>query len=392
MTAPGVSDRSPSILHLVDPADSGDEGLICCAAAIDGVSGCTQRVLIIGNAEDERRARALGIDTRDRVPKCSSVWLTSARVRSVISAHSGPRRRKIDVLQCWSLSALSLAARAAPHRSRIGIFTGVPGDDLGDAAAALSGATLCTMDIRGRATLARACSEDRDASAALARVRMIPPPVALPSAPLASRESVRRALGIEPGQTVVSLLADPPGSGDARRVCFALGLNHVLGTNTVALVRRGARQARRATRFNRLNARRWDMISATISIAELIAASDVCVVDTDDEHSGLPSCGPTSVALALAHGVLVAGSAGGVPQLHGIQPMPVLMPSGLRTGSGGLAMPIEQLLRDESTRVAQAHAARSWIEAERARGGFAMVLSGLWSEVTRVPLSAASVA
>lgn len=134
------------------------------------------------------------------------------------------------------------------------------------------------------------------------------------------------------------------------------------------------------------------MISASISLSELIAASDVCVVDTDDEHSGLPSCGPTSVALSLAHGVLVAGSAGGVPQLIGTESMPVLMPSGLRTGAGGLAMPIERLLRDEASRVALAHSARSWIDAERTRNGFAQVLSGLWSEVTRVPLLAARVA
>lgn len=286
-----------------------------------------------------------------------------------------------------------LAQRATGHLSRVGILARAPIHD--DERRALSGAVLCAFDTRVRESLALASAEDRDIHAARARVRVIEPPIvdldelAAFGEPdgLTDRVRLREALGIAPEQRVVGLLADPPSAGDARRVCFAIGLDHVLGVSTIALVRRGALQTRRAARFNRLNARRWDLIAADLSLLQLIAASDVCVVDTDSETDGSPSCGPTGVALAHTLGVPVAGSRNGSPSLPGTTPLPVLLPGGLRTGAGELAVPIERLLRDEPTRIEHAHAARAWLDAARAHSGFANVLANIWSEVWRMPIS-----
>ncbi len=384
----------PVVVHILIPSACGDEGLVCCAAALARMDGCAHMVIIVGNSDAEQRAWAMGIESVDRVPMCASMHLTVRRVRSVLDARLAGRPAESTLLQAWSASGLMLAARVRQDIPRVGVICRSPDLAGADIRHALDGATLCAMDCRVRSELGVASAGDRSLVAAMARVRLIEPPVAgtaegdAPWRVHLDRERVRARLGLGPADVVVGLLADPPEMGDARRVCFAIGLDHVLGANAVALVRRGSRQTRRAARFNRLNARRWDMLIADISLTQLIAASDVCVIDTDREVGGSPSCGPTGVAMALCGGVPVAGSALGTPLLDGPHAMPVEQPSGSRTGAGGLATPIERLLRDESVRVRHAHEARAWLDRARARDGFASTLAGVWAETLRVPVLA----
>jgi hypothetical protein len=378
------------VLHLLDPAHAGDEGALACAAALT-IAGAGHEVWTVGDAHAERRAWALGIPSVVRIPErrgpLAPAAATARLLRSLLRRHDV----RPDIVQCYSLPMLALARRAVGERTppRVGVVPHRPipraGRGAHAVAADLEWATTAVLEAGARDILAPRSLSAIGRSRQADDLRVLEPPCFPPGGPPGvGRQAVRERLGLEPTDTAVGLLADPPWAGDAYRIAFALGLAKALTHRGVAVVRRGAAQERRAARFVRSQARRWNIVLADLTLPELVAASDVLVLDAAGAPGAArPSAGPTALSLAASMGVPVAcavgaeptpGRAAHPPLLHA--PSPVL---------GRVALPVVHWLERPDLRVAHAAALRAWAASARARDAYRRTLHALWLEAANVP-------
>jgi hypothetical protein len=384
------------VLHLLDPANCGDEGLLACAAAMRGMADVRHHAWIVGTEADERRCWSLGIITTDRVipRRCAGPLRdeTTTALRRLLAACRTHQSLDPELVQCWSLDALHLARRVfgtgAESPARCAVVArppeaaqrSTPSDsDLATGREVIAAYDHATR--RAVAPLMSGAGED-EAGRWLPTIRMLAAPAFEPGGPVAvDRAAVRRSLGVKPEETIVSLLADPPGAGDAQRMVFAMGVLNAIGHRTVSLVRSGARQDRRAAAYLAAHSRRWGLVLADLSLAEAIGASDVCVVDhVPDEHGiALPTCGPVGASLALAMGVPIVTFPG---VLAG---WPVLAARSASLGS--VSGPIRELLENPRVRVEHAAGVRGWCDRARAAQGFERTLAAIWAEQLNVPSS-----
>jgi hypothetical protein len=374
------------ILHLLDPARCGDEGILACRASAAAASpddpSPPQRheFWIIGSAADERRARTLGICTSDRIhPRARAgagrALRTLIRTRAVFP----------DIVQAWSLDALELARECFGDRdgpARVAVISHTPpaGPSSPPADERTSRAAhevICTFDRATCAWLAPAGTASWGPS-----INLLEAPAFPPGGPLAiERAALRNRLGLDGSDIAVAVLADPPGALDAAGAMFTAGVLHALGHRTVFLIRRGARHERRAAAYQRAHARRWGMLLCDLLLPELLAAADVALIERAAPHGDSPTCGPVALSLALSMGVPIASA----PRIFTSSPTSWGSPWPVRVGSsaavGRSAVPLADLLGTAALRVEIASQARAWCERARARNGFQSSLSRIWSEM-----------
>lgn len=392
------------VLHLIDPALCGDEGVLACAAAM-GIAGedrpAEHAAWIVGNDADERRAWALGVDSTDRV---GGGWEAGAvrglrRLREARYGDGGP-----DIVQCWSARGLMLARRVFGTGDGSPVRVAVIGreqvgdradDSWGgsDAALATGREVIVTLDLATRAAIAPRIARAVDAARWHHAIRVIEPPVfASEFAGRGNREEVRATLGIEGGEVVVGVLADPPAALDAHRMAFAAGVVYAAGHRAVWIIRRGARDERRAVDYQRKFERRFGLVLADMTLPQLVAASDVCVADGKGINPGSlspiaddgPSCGVTALSLAVSAGVPVVAFPGVARATASGETWPVL--AGKVKSLTRAADPIARMIEDPALRLDLAAAMRGWNDRARARDGFRRVLREIWLEAANVPM------
>ena len=394
-----IRDGGPAVrvLHILDPASCGDEGVLACAWAMlgserAGEPGFEHDVWIVGDGAAERRAWSLGIASTDRIsPRAGTCSRGTTGLLRRLREDRYPRAMP-SIVQCWSLSALELARRVfgggpgAP--ARVAVLARFPTpDEFPAAKKILAGAShsdlatgrevLAAIHPRVRASIGAMMGDAAEPDRWLHAVRLIDPPVpSLSQRPDAS--AIRAALEIDATEKVVGLLADPPSAADAHRFAFASGVVFAAGRPITVLIRRGATHERRGAAFIRAHSRRWGMVLADLSLPELVAASDVLFVDSPPNASH-PSAGPTAIALAHAMVVPIVAFPGYFTPSDG----PILLsPS---ESLGRIAVPIVELLESGATRAAQAAAARAWLNEAIARDGFRSTLHEVWYEVSHTP-------
>lgn len=198
---------------------------------------------------------------------------------------------------------------------------------------ALSHTQSVVFDDTVRDAIARAASARRGGTFQADNIRLIDPPMPERAAPAsdAERAALKHALGIPPEFACVVYLNDPPSAGDVHRFAFLMGLvfaAHVrvsgvvpvgvgasgvdrisFGLSGSGLGGAGLRSAR-AARFVRDHSRRWGLTLSEWPLQRLLLAADAAVyLPADDRMDPCPhnqaSCGPTSIAMALAMGVPV---------------------------------------------------------------------------------------
>jgi len=392
------------IRHVLDPAACGDEGLLCCADAmgIREAEGTDIRheCVLIGDSAAERRAWGFDIRTTDRVTP-RRIAGRSPLLRSICrldAARSSRSEQRPDIIQSWSLDAASLARSLYPSGpdapARVAVIPRTPldrptRDAAPDSDLATGREIFAALDDTARGAIAPLISlaGSREADRWLPTIRSLEPPIfdrALGASVFPPRSETRAALGLAPNETVIGVLADPPRAADAERAMFTAGVLFAAGRRSTWLIRRGARHERRAAEYLRSHAHRWGMALADITLPELIAASDLCVIDAVPQHDGLPlaTCGPTAIAVTLAAGIPVVASPGAASPRD---QMPIAFAS--IPALGRTAVPIALLLESSAARSDLAAAARTWVAQARARNGFASTLASIWLEAANIPSS-----
>ncbi len=387
------------ILHLLDPSHCADEGLLACAAAHRSITSARHHTWIIGTQADEDRCWSHGLLTTDRVLPRRSLPLTRDPVVLAIRRLRGARERAgaltPDLIQCWSLDAMHIARAAfgtgPGSPARCAVIARPPiapqRSHASDSDLATGREVLLAYDHATRTALAPLLSRHGNDAADrwLPTIRLISPPAFERGGPITmDRVALRASLALKPADIVISLLADPPSLADAHRLCFAIGVLRAVGHRTVLLLRRGARHDRRAVAYLTAHSRRWGMVIANLSLAQLAIAADLAVIDNIPNPDGttFPTCGPVGASLALSIGLPIATFPGVLPH------WPVLsVPS---SSLGRLAVPISNYLENPQTRLDCAASARTFCDRARAARGFETTLAAVWREQLNVPSSDAA--
>jgi hypothetical protein len=360
------------------------------------IHGFAHAAWIIGDTRDERRAWALGVESTDRVTPFAH--LPSSAVRRVRhlagerfgAAVGGPPQ----IVCCYSLPALGLARAALGRRRpwRLGILAGAP-KDLGfsadvdrQAAYAMHDATVATFSRALQNTLAPTASARRGGTYLRDAIRLFDAPASFnvidridPSA----RDRLRAALGLEPSDTVIALLADPPEHADAARVLFELGLCFTVGHRLIGLVRSGATRERRGARFVRDHGRRWDLLHADLSLAEQALACDIAIIGSAGVRGPIGSAGPIGAAVCaqLQRPLIIAPSAYPAGVDDDLPPAIVATDDSRRAVAAALLKTLES----DPLRAEIKYSQQAWGERAKAANRFAGTLAELWHELNDTP-------
>lgn len=380
------------ILHLLDPAHCGDEGLLACHHLAQSVHDPADLLppprhecWLIGSHDDERRAWSFCIPTADRIHPRRFDGARVGLTRLLRARNINP-----DIVHCWSLPTLLLARAAfgdddsAPMR--IAIFPNVPAGLEPGYASAIDGGErareiVCTLDEPARQSLAPILGVSLIENRWAPPLRLLEPPAFKPGGPLPTdREALRAALGLTPADSVVAALADPPDSLDAMNAAFAGGVLNAIGHRTVFLLRRGGHHERRGAAYTRAHGRRWGSILADLSLHELLAAADIAVVDHAHGSRGLPACGPIAINLAISMGIPIASAPGLFTALRASSGQAWPIRIGNSAASGRIAVPLADLLGNPALRIQLAAEARTFADTARARNGFRTGIARLWEE------------
>lgn len=383
------------VLHLLDPAHCADEGLLACAASTRTITGAKHHAWIIGAEADELRCWSLGILTTDRVSPRTALPCTRDPTVLAIKRLRAARERAgapaPDLIQCWSLDALHIARAVfgtgpgAPARCAVIARPprAAPRSRPSNSDLATGREVLLAYDHSTRRALAPLLSRPGAATADrwLPAIRHIAPPAFDHGGPVAlDQAALRNALGLDPRDIAIALLADPPSLADAQRACFALGVLRAVGHRTVLLLRRGARHDRRAAAYLAAHSRRWGLVMAELSLAQLTTAADLTIIDSIPTSIGPnPTCGAVGASLALSAGLPIFTFPGVLPG------WPVL--AARSSSLGRIALPISNYLENLQIRLDFAAAARAFCDCSRAAGAFQSTLAAVWREQLNVPSS-----
>lgn len=253
----------PGLMHVVVPHSQAapgcdDSSVIACARASGGLPA-----LIVGNAEAERRAHTLGLQSWDRV--CPA--LHRATLRSPSPDH-GP--------------AALVRARAPRRLVAWGTHAGVLAHRLG-----------ARLDLPVSVVSLRPHAE-------------FPGYPACEAPPLDSREALRAELGLGPDDVAIALADDPPEAGNATRLAFIAGLLALANPErrAVALAPRGSALDDRARRFHAAARSAEPFVLLDAPTAVLWPALDIAVLTAP---APLPHASIAHASILLASGVPVVG-------------------------------------------------------------------------------------
>lgn len=386
------------VLHLIDLRDNSDEARIACRAAIAN-GAARHRILGLGSSADAARTRAAGIPIDSFAPPIGPIpELSARRVKRLIADRDGrdARRPWADVVQCWSPGLLGLARIASGQRTppRVAALLRPPLVPLGGFERARLGqgfsyATVFAFDRFVRSAWAEPVSARRGGVALEQDIRLLAPPIAAAAPTLSpqSRDAARAALGLQPADVAISLLADPPAAGDSAGFAFTLGLLFTTGARVVGLIRAGSAHQRRGFRFVRMHGRRWGLqtIPAHLSGDHVLAATDVALW-TVDERAGVSS-GTLSIVDALSRGVPVVAARHPIsiaalgPLAHPGSPLLARDQT-----FNALAERLLPLVHDPAHRAQAAARCRERASALGSSHPFQDDLLRLWQEVTNTPI------
>jgi hypothetical protein len=251
-------------MHVVAPHSgwapgADDASVTACAAA----AAADAPVLILGNADAERRAHLLGIRSWDRV--CPALHTTTLRSPGI---DHGPaaivRARWPRRLVAWGEIASQLVRRLSARLD-------LPATEV---------SLVPHADFPGF-------------------------PAVVPPA-LGPREALREDLNLAPTDLAIALADDPPGSGNATRLAFIAGLLALAegSQRSVPMVPRGAGLDDRARRFHAGVRPEAPMLLLDTPTAAIWPAIDLAIITADPP---LPASTLSHVSMLLASGVPVVG-------------------------------------------------------------------------------------
>lgn len=311
-TAQAASPRTDRrcIVHLLDPAGSGQSSLLGARAVIEATPGMAHHVWMLGTSGDERRAWDSGLPITDRV-RAGSVApgeIGHAPALTSLRASRFPDTPP-DGVVCWSPAAALAAHRTFEGRAPVLLILsrGPRVSDIGHLLEAMSLGTTRLVAFKP------ACAE----WVRLGFHELIPLDVPAVTCPgwLDDRAMVRAELDIGTDECVVGLLGDPPEEGDARLLSGIVGLLHVGDVPSVGIADAGAAQLHRGARFLRSHGRHWDVIPYRGATARTIPAADLlvwgCTMPERTPYHAGSSGGLLLATAAMDHGTLVVAPAGG---------------------------------------------------------------------------------
>lgn len=271
------------------PRECVDASVLACAHTIARTPEHEHTVLLFGPRSFEDRARELGIATHDRIP-CPSNDPALAESSLARFLHDRPL---FDSLTCWSLDTLALWNRCGwISLDAVGVL---PGASRRATRATIGPAPVVTLHERDASDL-RSAGID----AALARVASSHP------ATHDERESLRRALDLDPRTLLVGLLAEPPSAASALWMAYLLLVLEYRKINAVGLVPDGCSHWIRAKGVHRNMGLRSPLLRVDEPIARILPRCDIAVCHADD-GSSLRGALSTQIERTLAAGVPVLG-------------------------------------------------------------------------------------
>lgn len=255
------------LMHIVVPhsawsLDADDSSVLACALAQNDAQH-DAAVMIVGNADAERRAHLLGVRSWDRVCPAGH----TPTLRSPSNDHGAAalvRARAPRRLVAWGPCAAQLARRLSARFD------------------------LPVSEI------------------SLTPSAEFPGFPARAPTPLGPREDVRAELGLEESDLALTMADDPPQAGNATRLAFLAGLLALAdgSRRTIALAPRLAGLEDRARRFHAGARPEAPMLLLDAPTAVLWPAMDLAIITAEPP---LPAPTLAHVSILLAAGVPVVG-------------------------------------------------------------------------------------
>lgn len=310
--------RMPAVLHIIDPLWAGLDSLLGLHAFVSLLPEQPQHAILVGPAECEQHARALGVTITDRVNMpLGRVSLCGPALERLI-------RLRAEQLHGFS-SVFVWSPRLAPMVARMIarlVSPDVPvtmmltvGPRASDA-----GRKLWLHTGTGAARLRSACFDDQIADAwahyGLMRPEVLPVPATLNIDWEAQRLAVRRELELRDDELALALLCDPATEGDARLFTWINGVLTIAGKRVVGILPAAAGQMRRAARYLRMHHREWEVVRYKGPMPLALPAADLVIWDLDprrlNDDMPQPSGGQLAARLAASTGVPMVAVACGL--------------------------------------------------------------------------------
>lgn len=290
----GKDERVPLVVHVLSPRTCGDAALIACAGILRESVGFEHLAVVVGTSAESDRAERCGVRVWRKVHgegPCAEWRRSRTLKRSLLARHheSGQSRRLI--LQAWCGVSADVVRRAAPPGSaRSVMLLDVPQeagfwDGFGPFDARIAVMENASADAIARLIVEQShCMGAMERGRVRAHIRVLAPPDVRPTFIALDRIALRCALGVEEHERVAVLVSRDSGRGDGLGFAFAVGLSQVAGTPLVGVFATGTEGSRRAARFTRQHGRAWGMAQVDWTLAEMITASDVVIVQDSGSH------------------------------------------------------------------------------------------------------------
>jgi hypothetical protein len=359
------------VLHLLD--NSSDWPAMHAVATLAQAAPGVHDAVAFGGSATARLAKGLGL-TVDRAPGAG----TASPLRRLLE-----HRPKPDLIHAWSVGGALLAADVRPDVPALMWLWQRP-HALGWFARRAAGRAFSHC---GRVVTA---SESLTAEYASAlRQPIEAAPIALPvnaaRIDLSARERIRAEWMVTPDTTVITLIAEPAPSVDARMVGYQAGVLSIAGRRTAAITPSRARDVERARRFRgRHRDREWEIVVEDRPLWKWLPGCDVCVWIED---GALRTQLPLKRTPPACQGLMWAAAAG-IPIVAENHPMPreMLGPDGAAYVAPGERLDLNRgLLRvidDRAWRESRIAAARQAAQRFTA-AAFADSAAAIYSELVR---------
>lgn len=360
---------APKVLHVLDPRWTGHDPTLAVKCCVDLIDDVEHYALIAGTRGHELDAAALGVISSDRIGlvadslvednagvAASGAYASIAgerALRALLTRRLG-QLRDVRAVCVWSSRLAGAVAQTVLNvtegRTRtLAMLTTGPRE------AWIEG-DLCVVSGGGVGRAQPVCFDEEIAQAwgkaGAGFVERVECPVSTIRGWGERRRSVREELRIDPGETVLGVIAEPQSAIDMRLLTWIAGVLTIAGRKCVAIAPRGSGQSRRAARYLYLHKREWDAIQFEGPTALALPAADLVLWDLDPRRAGVetgqPGGGQITAKMVCAAGMPVFTVASGMSRrtligapgwcLSGASTMPGL-------GAAGLALLDDPALR-----------------------------------------------